>query len=601
MRKKLAALALGVTMTASLLAGCSGSQTTAPTAAETETAAVQETVGETVEETQAEAADGEAVWKPYDENGEVLRTGRDANGTSGVVSTGKYEATKIGVEIIEAGGNAVDAAVAVGFALGVCEPQSSGIGGGGFMTLRLANGETTFIDFREVAPAAAEPSMWQKDAEGNIINNEKKIGGKAIGVPGEVKGLLYVLEEYGTMTREQVMNPSINMAKEGYEVSAILNRDIMDSYDTIEKYPATAAIYLNEGLPYQIGETVKNPDLAKTLELIRDNGESAFYTGPVAEAMIKAVQDAGGCMTQEDLDKYEIAVREPVRGTYRGYEIISSPPPSSGGTHIIEMLNIMENFDVASMEVNSAEYLHMMSEVYKMAFADRAKYMGDPAFLDLPITGLTSKEYAKALYETIDMEQSQEYKEGDPWPYESDQTTHYSIMDKEGNMVAVTKTVNNVFASGVVAEGTGILMNNQMNDFDFGEGLANSVAGNKKPLSSMSPTLVLKDGKPVMSIGCPGGVRIFGGVVQVISKYIDHGMDIQEAIDSPRIHDSFGELMAEGRISDEVVKELEAMGHKITVEDEWVSYPCVQATVMLEDGTLRGGADPRRDGKALGY
>lgn len=599
MKKKLAAVALSFTMTAGLLAGCAGNQGAAPTSAP-ETAA--ETVAETTEAASEETqAPSEENWKPYDENGEVLRTGRDANGTSGVVSTGKYEATKIGLEIIEAGGNAVDAAVAVGFALGVCEPQSSGIGGGGFMTLRLANGETTFIDFREVAPEAAEPSMWQKDENGNIVNNEKKIGGKAVGVPGEVKGLLYVLENYGTMSREEVMNPAIDMAKEGYEVSAILNRDILDSYDTIEKYPATAAIYLNEGLPWQIGETVKNPDLAKTLELIRDEGETAFYKGPVAEAMIQAVNDAGGRMTQEDLDQYEISIREPVVGTYRGYEIISSPPPSSGGTHIIEMLNIMENFDVASMEVNSTEYLHMLSEVYKMAFADRAKYMGDPAFLDLPITGLTSKAYAKELYDTIDMTKAQEYKEGDPWPYESDQTTHYSIMDKEGNMVAVTKTVNNVFASGVVAEGTGILMNNQMNDFDFGEGLANSVAGKKKPLSSMSPTLVLKDGKPVMSVGCPGGVRIFGGVVQVITKYIDHGMDIQEAIDSPRIHDSFGELLIEGRIDPEVVKELEAMGHKVTVEDEWVSYPCIQATVMLEDGTLRGGADPRRDGKALGY
>ena len=602
MRKsgKITALFMAALMTA--LTGCTGGQTT-----ETQAPAKAETTAGTTQESQAEtqAAETQAAetgdWKPYDENGQVLRTGRDANGTQGVVTTGKYEATKVGLEIIEAGGNAVDAAVAVGFALGVCEPQSSGIGGGGFMTLRLANGETTFIDFREVAPGAAEPSMWQKDAEGNIVNNEKKIGGKAIGVPGEVKGLLYVLEKYGSMDREAVMNPSINMAKNGYEVSAILSRDIMDSFDTIEKYPATAAIYLNGGLPYQIGETVKNPDLAKTLELIRDEGEDAFYKGPIAEAMIKAVQDAGGRMTQEDLDKYEISVREPITGTYRGYDIISAPPPSSGGTHIIEMLNIMENFDVASMEVNSAEYLHMLSEVYKMAFADRAKYMGDPAFLDLPINGLTSKEYAKELYGTIDMTKAQEYKEGDPWPYESDQTTHYSIIDKEGNMVAVTKTVNNVFASGVVAEGTGILMNNQMNDFDFGEGLANSVAGGKKPLSSMSPTLIMKDGKPVMSIGCPGGVRIFGGVVQVITKYIDHGMDIQEAIDSPRIHDSFGDLMIEGRIDAEVVKELEAMGHKITVEDQWVSYPCIQAVVMQEDGTLRGGADPRRDGKALGY
>lgn len=599
-KQRLLAVFLAASMAAASVTGCGAKTSNPAPSVESTEAAGQETEAESTEAAGQENQADE-IWRPYDAEGNVLRTDRDGNGENGVVSTGKYEATKIGVDIIKAGGNAVDAAVAVGFALGVCEPQSSGIGGGGFMTLRLANGETVFLDFREVAPSAAEPSMWQKDESGKIVGEEKKWGGKSIGVPGEVKGLLYALENYGTMSREEVMNPAIELAKDGYEVSAILNRDINDSFNFILEYPEICKIYLNEGLPYQTGDVIKNPDLAATLELIRNEGESAFYSGPLAETIVQAAQDAGGSMTMEDLANYEIAIREPVKGTYRGYEIISSGPPSSGGTHVIEMLNIMENFDVASMEVNSPEYIHMLSEVYKEAFADRSKYMGDPAFLDLPINGLTSKEYAKELYEKIDMEKAQDYEEGDPWPYESDQTTHYSIMDKEGNMVAVTKTVNHVFASGVVAPGTGVLLNDQMDDFDFGDGLANSVAGNKKPLSSMSPTLVLKDGKPVMSIGAPGGVRIFGGVVQVISKYIDHKMDIQEAIDSPRIHDAFGDLLIEGRIGSDVVKALEEMGHKVTVEDEWVSYPCVQAVVMLEDGTLRGGADPRRDGKALGY
>lgn len=542
-------------------------------------------------------------WKPYDQNGNIIRTDRDATGINGVVSTGKFETSKIGLDIIKKGGNAIDAAVAVGFGLGVCEPQSSGIGGGGFMIIRFAKtGETKFIDFREIAPKNATPDMWKLDKDGKVINNEKVVGGKSIGVPGEVKGLLYALEKYGTMSREEVMQPAIDMARNGYSVSAVMNRDIMNSFERIEKYPETAKIYLNDGLPFSTGDIIKNPDLAKTLEIIAKEGEKPFYEGEIAEAIVKSAQEAGGVLTMEDMKNYNIRVNEPLVGTYRGYEIVTSAPPSSGGAHIIEILNILENYDMSKIEPGSAEYYHIFSEAIKMAFADRAKFCGDTEFVDVPVNGLISKDYAKELAEKIDMDKSQKYIAGNPWTWnESKDTTHYSIVDKEGNIVAVTKTVNDVFASGVVAKGTGILLNDEMDDFDTGYGKANSVEAGKKPLSSMSPTIVLKDGKPVMSLGAPGSTRIITGVAQVISLVLDYDMDIQEAINFPRIHDDFDELVYETRIDEKVINELKELGHNLKDEGEWLEYPCVQGVTMEENGLLRGGADPRRDGKALGF
>lgn len=542
-------------------------------------------------------------WKPYDANGNILRTDRDATGVNGVVSTGKYEATKIGVDIIKKGGNAIDAAVAVGFALGVCEPQSSGIGGGGFMVIRFAKtGETKFIDFREIAPKNATPDMWKLDKDGKVINNEKAVGGKAVGVPGEVKGMMYALEKYGTMSRKDVIQPSVELAENGYEVSAVLSRDIKNKYDMIEMFPETSKIYLNEGFPYEVGETIKNPDLANTLRKIIKNGEKAVYEGEIAKAIVKSAQDAGGPLTMEDMQNYDIRVNDPLVGHYRGYEIVTSAPPSSGGAHVVQILNILENYDMKNVKPGSAEYYHLFSEAIKMAFADRAKFCGDTEFIDVPIDGIISKDYAKELVKQLDSKKSKKYIAGNPWAWDgSKDTTHYSIVDKEGNIVAVTKTVNNIFASGVVAEGTGIILNNEMNDFDTGHGKANSVEAGKKPLSSMSPTIVLKDGKPVMSLGAPGATRIITGVAQVISLVLDYGMDIQEAINFPRIHDDYDKLVCETRIDPAVIAKLKAMGHNVVEEAEYFEYPCVQGVTMGEDGKLRGGADPRRDGKALGF
>lgn len=553
---------------------------------------------------QSAPASSEQVVAGFDPDNIVLG-GRDAEGKGGVVSSGRMEASQLGVEILKNGGNAIDAAVAMSFLLGVCEQQSSGIGGGGFMVVRFADtDEVVFIDFRDQSGAAACLDMWEIDENGRVVDQANKVGANAVAVPGEVKGMLYALDTYGTMSRQEVMQPAIDMARNGFEVSAITERDISDAYGFLVQFESTADIYFdrdNLDMPYQAGSIIKNPDLAHTLELIAEKGESEFYTGSIAQKIVDSIQKHGGHLTMEDFANYEISVGEAVHGTYRGYDIYSSNLPSSGGTIIVEMLNILENFDVGAMDPESAEYFHLLSEVMKLGFADRTKYMGDPAYVDVPATGLIDKEYAAGLAATIDMEKAQTYEAGDPWPFESESTTSYSIIDAAGNMVAVTKTVDATFASGLVAEGTGILLNDTLVDFSIDPESPNVVAGNKRPLSSMSPTLVMKDGLPFLSLGAPGTTRIITGVTQVISKVIDHGMDIEDAINAVRMHDDFGTLILEHRVSDEVISKLESMGHKMNTSERFLLFPCVQAAMRLEDGTLRGSADPRRDGYAQAF
>lgn len=545
-----------------------------------------------------------AEWQPFDENGQPLRTDRDATGSEGVIASSNYYASKIGLDILESGGNAVDAAVAVGFALGVAEPFTSGLGGGGFMVIRSAKtGEVTFIDFREIAPAAATPEIWQLGPDGKVIGNQKAEGGKSVAVPGEVSGLLYALETYGTMDRKDVIQPSIDLANNGFTVSTNLHAAMLDNYETLSKYGEMADLYLNTGLAYEVGETFRNPDLAKTLGIIADKGRDGFYKGEVAQAFVNTVNKYGGLMTMEDLENYNHSIRDVVQGTYRGYDIISASPSSSGGAHLIQMLNILENYDLAAMEVNSAEYLHLFSETFKMAFADRAQYMADTAFQDVPLAGLTSKEYAKVLSDKIDPATSGTYSYDNPGRYESGSTTHFSIADKEGNIVAVTQTINYFFGSKLAVGGYGFIPNNEMDDFVTGNESVNRVEPGKKPLSSMTPTIILKDGKPFATIGSPGATRIFPTLAQVISHVIDHDMDIQEAIDTPRIFDNTAnKIHIEGGIKAEEIAKLKAMGHEVEERAEWDNYfGGVQGIVYLEDGTMRGGADPRRDGKALGF
>jgi len=535
----------------------------------------------------------------------------DTLGARGMVASAHPLASEVGVDILKAGGTAVDAAVAVGFALGVVEPNASGIGGGGLMLIRFADsGEVVFIDSREKAPAAATPDMFELDENGRVIPDARgfspvAVGGKSIAVPGEVAGLLTALDNYGTMSREQVIQPAIDRATKGLPVSDVLAAMIVDHYDVISAFPASDAIYLNDGFPKEAGDTVANTDLANTLGMIAQQGRDAFYLGPVAESIVAAVQADGGLITLEDLASYDVSFRQPVTGSYRGYQIISASPPSSGGTHVIELLNIMENFNLRKMGFNTPESIHAWTEAMKLVYADRAKYMGDTDFTEVPLAGLTSKQYARRQFERIDMDKVMKQADaGDPWPSESGSTTHFSVVDDKGNLVAYTKTINHFFASGVTAPGTGVLLNDQMDDFDKRPGQANSITGGKKPLSSMSPTLILKDGKPFATIGTPGGKRIITTMALLISNLVDFDMGIQTAINAPRFNNyENGPLKIEARIPQDVREALVEKGHKLQLKKDFDLYFGGAQGILIdqENGALRGGADPRRDGKAIGY
>ena len=535
--------------------------------------------------------------------------GREAQGTVGVVAAAKPEASQVGVSILKKGGNAVDAAVATAFALGVLEPNASGLGGGGFMIVKLANmKEAVVVDFRETAPAAAKADMYRIGDDGKVAAAANVVGGLASGVPGEVAGLLYGLEKYGSkkLTRTQIMQPAIDWAKKGIPVTVNLSKIISDELVKINKFPATAKLYSNEGLPFETGDTIRNPDLAATLELIAKRGKDGFYKGELAKKIVTAVQETGGVITEADLASYEPKIRKPVSGAYRGYTIFSTPPASSGGTHVIEILNILENFDMAKLGDGTPAALHVWGEAMKQAFADRAKYMADTEFVKVPLSGLTSKAYAKGLAANIDMEKPMEsVQAGDPATYESGSTTSLSVMDKKGNMVAITKSINYFFGSGVIVPGTGILMNNHMDDFAPKPGSVNSIEPGKRPLSSMSPTLVLDpEGKPFMTIGSPGATRIIGAVAEVISNVIDLKMPIQQATMAPRFFRmQSGDYNLEGRVSINTKNALEKMGHKVVVKGDWDAFFGGVHAVQYDRSkkVLFGGADPRRDGQAAAY
>ena len=536
---------------------------------------------------------------------------RDARGMNGMVASAHPLASQVGVDILKAGGNAIDAAVAVGFALGVVEPNASGIGGGGFMLIWLADsGRSVYIDFREQAATGATADMYTLDEDGKIKANDQGfnpavIGGRSVAVPGEVAGLLLAQEEFGSMSRKQLMQPAIDHAEQGVVVSDVLAGMISDNYDVLLTYPASAAIYLSDDFPKSVGEKVSNTDLAKTLRLVADKGREGFYAGPVAESIVKAVQGDGGTMTLEDLARYNVSYRVPITGSYRGYDLISSPPPSAGGTHVIELLNIMENFDVAGMGLGSAKSLHAWAEAMKLAYGDRAAFMGDPDYVEVPYRELATKAFAGKRYARINMNQAAEdFPVDDPLSSDSGSTTHFSVVDAAGNMVACTKTINHFFGSGITAPGTGVLLNDQMDDFDKRPGRQNSIETGKKPLSNMSPTLLLKDGKPFATLGTPGGMRIISTMGLLISNLVDHGMDIQSAIEAPRINNyENGALKLESRIPEGVREALVQKGHELQVKKDFDLYFGGAQGIVInpESGELHGGADPRRDGKAAGF
>ncbi|MFC3033408.1 gamma-glutamyltransferase [Pseudoalteromonas fenneropenaei] len=532
----------------------------------------------------------------------------------GMVASQEALASQVGIEILKQGGNAVDAAVAVGFSLAVTLPRAGNIGGGGFMLVYLAKEQQTIaIDYRETAPAKAHKDIFL-DEQGNAVASLSREHGLAVGVPGTVMGMELALKKYGTMSMQQVTQAAIKMARDGILVTPDLANSLAGLKRRIAQWPSSAEIfYKPNGDNFAPGELLKQPELAHSLALIAKHGSKGFYHGETAEKIVAAVTQAGGIMSLADLANYRAVERTAVTGHYRGYKVISMPPPSSGGVHLIELLNMLENFPLSELGHNSAASLHIMAEAMKRVYADRSEYLGDPDFYQVPVATLTDKTYAKQRASEINLQKatpSTEINPGKLTPYESDQTTHYSVVDKWGNAVSNTYTLNFSYGSGLVAKGTGILLNNEMDDFSakpgtpngFGlvGGDANAVEGNKRPLSSMTPTIVLKDGKPFLVTGSPGGSRIITTTLQVILNVIDHGLNIAEASNASRVHHQWlpDELRIERSLNPDTRALLEAKGHTLSVQNAMGS---TQSIMVTEQG-LYGASDLRISGSAtVGY
>lgn len=529
---------------------------------------------------------------------------------NGMVASQEAIATQVGVAILQKGGNAVDAAIATGFALAVTLPRAGNLGGGGFMLIHTAeDGETKALDYREKAPAAAFKDMFLGE-DGEPDNQKSRFSGLAVGVPGTVAGFAEAFEKHGSgkLTWAELVAPAISLAETGITVTPDLSASLTASAKRLLNDPASKTIFYKTGdLPYLPGEILKQEDLAATLRRIADTGAAGFYTGETAEKIAQKVQDAGGGMTVEDLAAYKPIWRMPVTGSYRGYDIASMPPPSSGGVHIVEILNMLETFPISEYGLNSADSIHVMAEAMRRAYADRSKFLGDPDYVEVPVKGLTSRTYAADLVKTIRMDTatpSEEIKPGDPYPYESNETTHFSVVDKHGNAVSNTYTLNFSYGVGLTADGTGVLLNNELDDFSAKPGVpnayglvggtANAVEGGKRPLSSMSPTLVFKDSELFLATGSPGGSRIITTTLQIILNVIDHQMNIAEATAAPRIHNQWlpDEIRIEEGLSPDTIRLLEGRGHKVEVKNAMGSTQ----SIMSVDGVLAGASDPRRPG-----
>ena len=532
-------------------------------------------------------------------------------------------ASRAGVEMMQAGGNAVDAAVATGFTLAVVHPQAGNLGGGGFLLLRKATGEMRFIDFREKAPAAATQDMYL-DAQGNVIENASLIGYKAIGVPGSVAGLVYAEKKYGKLSLDKVVAPAIRLARAGFPLAWEDAQDLRD--EDLAKFPASKRIFQRDGKYYLPGEILKQPELARTLERIAKNPDD-FYHGAMARELAAAVAKGGGLITADDLAQYEVKEREPIRGTYRGYDIISAPPPSSGGIALVEILNILEGFDLAKLGNRSAQSIHLTVEAFRRALYDRAEFLGDPDFAKIPVPQLIDKRYAEAWRESINPNHASASKDlKRPSVFnelervagsrpatirEPKNTTHYSVVDPEGNAVAVTTTLNDSFGSRVTAEGLGFLLNNEMDDFAVKQGVpnaygliqgpANAIGPGKRPLSAMTPTIVLKDGKLFLVLGSPGGPTIITTVANILMGVVDFGLDIQEAVNAPRFHHQWlpDVIDVEDRLSPDTMNLLRSKGHTLKPAHFWGDGECIM--VDPKTGERLGASDGRNNGKAVGY
>ena len=543
-------------------------------------------------------------------------TAQIATARHGMVASQEVRATQIGVEVLRQGGNAVDAAVAVGFALAVTHPSAGNLGGGGFMLVHLADRhESVAIDYRETAPQAMTRDSFL-DANGEADPRKSRDSGLGVGVPGTVAGLWLAHQTYGSgkLTFAQLIEPAIRLARDGIAVTGDLADSLPRAQPRLVRWPSSAKIFLKaDGVALGEGDRLVQPDLAASLEAIAHDGPRGFYEGPVAEKIVASVREAGGVMTTDDLKNYRAIVRKPVTGTYRGYEIVSMPPPSSGGVHLIEMLNVLELFDLERMGLGSVDSLHLMIETMRRAYADRAEFMGDPDVVAMPIDRLTSKSYAGELRASIDLKRatpSSEIRAGQPVPLEGRNTTHYSVVDQLGNAVSNTYTLNLGYGVGLVAEGTGILLNNELDDFAakpgapnaFGlvGGAANAPGPGKRPLSSMSPTIVMKDGKPFLVTGSMGGSTIITTVLQVITDVIDFHQSVDQAVAAPRIHHQWlpDQAVAEQGVAPEAIAGLEARGHKVVTRPRWGS---ANSILVLPEG-LFGAGDPRNRGVlAHGY
>ncbi|MBR0733962.1 gamma-glutamyltransferase [Bradyrhizobium japonicum] len=541
---------------------------------------------------------------------------------NGMVVSAQHLATQVGVDVLKRGGNAVDAAVAVGYALAVVYPAAGNLGGGGFMTIQLADGRKTFLDFRETAPKGATANMYL-DKDGNVIKGISTKGHLAVGVPGSVSGMEYAREKYGTMKRADLLAPAIQLAEQGF----VLDQGDIDllrtATDDFKDDPASSAIFLNNGQPFGVGDRLQQSELAKTLREISSKGTDGFYKGWVGSAIVASSQAGKGLLTQDDLDGYKTRELAPVECDYRGYHVISAPPPSSGGVVICEILNILEGYPLKELGYHSAQAVHVQIEAMRHAYVDRNSYLGDPDFVKNPLDRLLDKNYATKIRAVIDPNKAAVSKDIKPGvaPHEGSNTTHYSIADKDGNAVSVTYTLNDWFGAKVTAAKTGVLLNDEMDDFTakvgvpnlYGlvQGEANAIAPGKRPLSSMSPTIVTKDGKTVMVVGTPGGSRIITAVLQTMINAIDYGMNAQEAVDMPRIHQQWLPDMTnveDYALSPDTRKILEGMGHKFGPPQPANHLAVIIVGAPSLDGKqvgnnrYYGANDPRRNsGLAAGY
>ncbi|WP_258767984.1 MULTISPECIES: gamma-glutamyltransferase [Bradyrhizobium] len=541
---------------------------------------------------------------------------------NGMVVSAQHLATQVGVDVLKRGGNAVDAAVAVGYALAVVYPAAGNLGGGGFMTIQLADGRKTFLDFRETAPKGATANMYL-DKDGNVIKGISTKGHLAVGVPGSVSGMEYAREKYGTMKRADLLAPAIQLAEQGFALDQGDIDLLRTATKDFEEDPASAGIFLNNGKPFEVGEKLVQSELAKTLREISSKGTDGFYKGWVGSAIVASSQAGKGLLTQDDLDGYKTRELAPVECDYRGYHVISAPPPSSGGVVICEILNILEGYPLKELGYHSAQATHVQIEAMRHAYVDRNSYLGDPDFVKNPLDRLLDKNYAAKIRAVIDPSKAGVSKDIKPGvaPHEGSNTTHYSIADKDGNAVSVTYTLNDWFGAKVTAAKTGVLLNDEMDDFTakvgvpnlYGlvQGEANAIAPGKRPLSSMSPTIVTKDGKTVMVVGTPGGSRIITAVLQTMINAIDYGMNAQEAVDMPRIHQQWLPDLTNVEnyaLSPDTQKILEGMGHKFGPPQPAnhlaviiVGAPSLNGK-QVGNNRYYGANDPRRNsGLAGGY